>query len=116
MRTIRGGRHGTVAVVIVDAADLSTSGVVDTVVVAIVVVVVIVRISISPCSQLPEASQPPSPPPAPEALLALTPNLLPLSAHRCSLRKDFSFLNDVFKFLLLLHTDTYTRTFATTCE
>lgn len=56
------------------------------------------------------------PPPAPEALLALIPNLLPLSAHRCSLRKDFSFLNDVFKFLLLLHTDTYTRTFATTCE
>lgn len=113
MRTIRGGRHGTVAVVIIDAADLSISGIV---VVAIVVVVVIVRISISPCSQLPEASQPPSPLPPPEALLALIPNLLPLSAHRCSLRKDFSFLNDVFKFLLLLHTDTYTRTFATTCE
>lgn len=63
MRTIRGGRHGTVAVVIIDAVDLSISGIV---VVAIVVVVVIVRISISPCSQLPEASQPPSPLPPPK--------------------------------------------------
>jgi len=64
-------------------------------------------------SMVPTPGGQPAPPPA---LLALIPNLLPLSAHRCSLRKDFFFLNDVFKFLLLLHTDTHTRTFATTCE
>lgn len=50
------------------------------------------------------------------ALLALIPNLLPLSAHRCSLRKDFFFLMMSLSFYCCYTTDTHTRTFATTCE
>jgi len=85
--------RGTVVIVVVDVADHSFSTVNRA------------RCrrchdrTVSPCSQIPEASQPPLQPSSPLFLISF-----PLSAaHRCSLRKDFFFLNDVFKFLLLLH-------------